>query len=241
MENRKDETPIVDRKYYNKDYYNGLPKLLDMGNRFTRVKVNRVSSLLQPKAGEMVLDIGCGGGTMLILMSGSGALMVGLDFSEDSLRIAKGNFARLAPGKPFRGVCTDSQNLGLKNTSIDGVMAVDFTEHVYDQSIQRVLAEITRVLKPGCRLVIYTPNVGHLFERLKKRNIILKENKSHVGLRTMEEYVILLRNCGLEIEKSFFEPTHIPVFSLIERVLMNLPVAGGLFKRRICILAAKSG
>jgi ubiquinone/menaquinone biosynthesis C-methylase UbiE len=239
MENRNNKRPAVDRKYYNRTYYNGLAKLIDMRNRFTRVKVNRVSSLLKPQAGEMILDIGCGGGTMVILLSGSGASMVGLDFSEDSLRIAKENFTKMVPQKTFRAVCTDSRNIGLKDESIDGITAVDFTEHVYDAGIQPVVLEMYRILKSGGRLVIYTPNVTHLFEQLKKRNIILKENKSHVGLRTMDDYISLCKKCGFTIRKSFFEPTHLPVYSLIERLLMNLPAVGGLFKRRICILAVK--
>ncbi len=239
MENRTNEKQTVDRKYYNKAYYDGLSKLLDMRNRFTRVKVNRVASLLRPGTGEIILDIGCGGGTMIILLSGSGASMVGLDFSEDSLKLARGNFSKLAPDKTFRGICTDSLHIGLKNESVHGIMAVDFTEHVYDDSIQPVLAEMFRVLKKGGRLVIYTPNVNHLFERLKKRNIILKENKSHVGLRTMKAYNSLLTACGFTLEKFFFEPTHLPVYSLVERALMNVPLVGEFFRRRICIAAVK--
>ncbi len=239
MDIQNDAVKPVDRKYYTRSYYIGLNKLLGMRNRFTRVKVDRVAAMLRPQAGEMILDIGCAVGTMAIRMSGSGASIINLDFSEDSMRVAKENFGELAPGKAFRGVCTDCLQMGIKNESIDAVMAVDFTEHVYDDCVQPVFTEIHRVLKRGRRFVIYTPNVKHLFERLKKRNIILKENKSHVGLRTMDDYVHLLKKCGFQIEKSFFKPTHIPVYSWIERIFMGSPFVGDLFKRRICILAIK--
>jgi hypothetical protein len=94
-------------------------------------------------------------------------------------------------------------------------------------------------LKPGGRFIVYTPSKTHFFELLKKRNIILKEDKSHVGLRTMKEYVNILSRAGFVVKESYFEPTHIPVFNFLERTLMPIPGIGDLFKRRICICAVK--
>jgi SAM-dependent methyltransferase len=229
----------ITRDYYDGTYYGKHADRLSRNDRFTKVKLKRVFDLLRPGRDELVLDLGTGVGTVMVALEKSGAIPIGLDYSASSLSLAGSFFASLNPGANFRGVCCDSRFFCLKTGSLDAVTAVDFTEHLDDEVIVPTIAEVHRVLKSGGRFVIYTPSKSHLFEILKKRNIILKEDKSHIGLRTMGEYIVMLEKQGFTVRSAHFEPTDIPLFNAAERLLMPLPVIGGLARRRICIAAVK--
>jgi SAM-dependent methyltransferase len=235
----KKQTSIIDRTYYNREYYVKHVDRFDRKDRFTMVKVSRVRSLLLPRKNELIMDLGSGVGTMMSLLAPSGAHMIGMDYSSDSLMLARVCFEKEAPGLVFRGICCDGRDIAVRDGSIDGIMAVDFTEHLNDAMLRPTVHEVFRILKKGGRFVIYTPCKTHLFERLKRHNIVLKEDKSHIGLRTMKEYIDIMENVGFNVTKSFFEATHIPVFNMAERIVMNLPLIGSLARRRICICAIK--
>lgn len=196
-------------------------------------------SLLQPQKNESIVDLGSGVGTIMVALSKLGVKITGIDYSKHSLAIAKKYFHEQFPEKQFKGICCDSRNIGLKSNEFNGVAAVDFTEHLDDAFLIATVSEVFRILNKGGKFVIYTPNYTHLFERLKKHNIILKEDKSHIGLRSMNQYIAILKNCGFLIKEAYFEPTHIPIFSLIEKILISIPGLGELAKRRICICAVK--
>lgn len=147
----------IDRRYYDTVYYGQHAERLVRKDRFTRVKVDRVRRLLDPRSGELIVDLGCGVGTMMTLLASSGAAMIGMDFSQESLRVARGWFAREVPHGMFRAFCSDGRAIALRNCSVDGVMAVDFTEHLDDTILFAMANEVYRILKPGGRFVVYTP------------------------------------------------------------------------------------
>jgi cyclopropane fatty-acyl-phospholipid synthase-like methyltransferase len=232
-------TSQITRAYYDTSYYVRHADRLYKNDRFTRVKIKRVFDLLRPRPHEVILDLGSGVGTIMIALAKLQVRPVGLDYSKQSLNLAKEYFKNSTAGSGFRGVCCDSRDMGLKNESLDGIAAVDFTEHLDDAFLARTLKEAYRTLKKGGRFIIYTPCRTHLFEILKRHNIILKEDKSHIGLRTMREYQTILKRCGFEILNSCFAPTHIPVINNLEILLMALPLIGNLARRRICICSVK--
>jgi SAM-dependent methyltransferase len=228
-------TPTIDRAYYDNTYYVGHLARLTRHDRFTRVKVQRAMSLLTPQAGELVVDLGSGVGTITAHLSKIGVRVFSMDYSFASLRLAARALKEIGRDEAFAGICCDGGNIALADCSIDGVTAVDFTEHIDDTLLDAVARDVFRILKPGGRFVVYTPNNGHLFEILKERNIVLKKDHSHIGLRPMSAYRETLSRAGFAIDEAYYEPTHIPVFGAVERMLMPLPVVGGLCRRRICI------
>jgi SAM-dependent methyltransferase len=234
-------SPDIESNYYDNEYYKKHVQRITSNDRFTQVKVRRVMQLLRPRAHEWILDLGCGAGTMMIMLGGTGARLLGIDYSPHSLKISRDQYTRHQPGSVFRGICCDGRHIAVRDGGIHGIMAVDFTEHLDDTFLEAMVKEAHRILVPGGRFVIYTPNPDHLFEQLKKRNIILKEDKSHIGLRPMVAYLDMLRRYGFHIDLSFFEPTHIPLFQLVEMVLMRVPGIGPFARRRICIRASKPG
>ncbi len=116
--------------------------------------------LLEPKAGERVLDVGCGTGTFLKLLrvedpeslrgadSNVSLDLIGIDVSEDMLREARKN----ASGISLR--CADASALPFANESFDAVVSILALHHMSEAVKKQAIGEATRVLKKDGRLII---------------------------------------------------------------------------------------
>jgi arsenite methyltransferase len=113
--------------------------------------------LLDLKAGEHVLDVGSGNGIfareMLEVLSKSG-YVCGVDSAEPMVRMAKA----LCPGGEF--FLGDATDLPIEDVSFDVVTASQLLCFVTDAD--KALSEMSRVLKPGGRLVILDSDWGSL-------------------------------------------------------------------------------
>lgn len=97
--------------------------------------------LLAPSAGERVLDLGCGEGTVMAAVAERGADVVGLDGSEELARRAGRAFVSYLPHlDPVRG------------DAVDAAYVVLVLEHIPD--IGPFFREVHRVVRPGGRLVV---------------------------------------------------------------------------------------
>lgn len=103
--------------------------------------------------GATGVDIGCGDGVLLHLLSSSGYQMIGIDLAEEGLRQAAeqlrkhGSRADLRQGSAYE-LPVDSQHC-------DFVCSVEVIEHMDD--VPRYLGEIRRVLKSNGVFVCTTP------------------------------------------------------------------------------------
>ncbi|HVP90477.1 MAG TPA: bifunctional 2-polyprenyl-6-hydroxyphenol methylase/3-demethylubiquinol 3-O-methyltransferase UbiG [Terriglobales bacterium] len=91
------------------------------------------------------LDVGCGGGFVTEEVARMGFETTGLDPSERSLRVAAAH-ARAA-GLKIQYVSGVGESLPFSDQSFGAVLCCDVLEHVRD--LPKVIAEISRVLKPG--------------------------------------------------------------------------------------------
>jgi 2-polyprenyl-3-methyl-5-hydroxy-6-metoxy-1,4-benzoquinol methylase len=107
--------------------------------------------------GRSVLEIGCGRGE-LALHFGQGAYAparyVGADFAPAAIELARrrGTTAR----HQLRWTVADIESLGLQSGSFDTVISCETIEHLPHPAA--AVRELRRVLRPGGRLFLTTPN-----------------------------------------------------------------------------------
>lgn len=121
-----------------------------------RMKViGQMIAQLQKHESSKALDVGCGPGAYLPLLSTSGYEVFGFDISEKMLAHAKANLLK-HHGMPIHFDHGDIHALPYRDKTFDLVLCIGVIMYVDDD--RRVLSELARVLKPGGHLIIATDN-----------------------------------------------------------------------------------
>jgi SAM-dependent methyltransferase len=100
------------------------------------------------KPGKL-LDVGCGDGKFLNLMRGLGWAVDGVDFDSKAIINAKEKYG-------LNLHCGALEGVNFPKESFDAVTMSHVIEHLPDPLL--LLQEVRRILKPGGRLVVTTPN-----------------------------------------------------------------------------------
>ncbi|MBV9160910.1 MAG: class I SAM-dependent methyltransferase [Pseudonocardiales bacterium] len=114
--------------------------------------------------GERVLDMGCGTGRFTVPLAATGAEVTGLDLSTGMLTVAgkklgeRGLKAEMRQG--------DMAELPFPDGTFDTVTSMLALMHIPLAERQAVFCEVSRVLKPGGRMLLCVKN--SVFERLFK-------------------------------------------------------------------------
>ncbi|QJW91429.1 3-demethylubiquinone-9 3-O-methyltransferase [Spirosoma taeanense] len=98
-----------------------------------------------PVQGRTLLDVGCGGGILAEEFAGLSVTVTGIDPSASSVATARHHAKQ--QGLPISYSVGAGESLPFADASFDYVSCCDVLEHV--QNVDEVLAEISRVLKPG--------------------------------------------------------------------------------------------
>jgi SAM-dependent methyltransferase len=108
------------------------------------------------------LDIGCGPGTFIGTL-GEGHLSVGIDISDSQIDYARKRYGTF--NKRFERIDGDLELF--RDGQFDVVTVIELVEHLLPEQNERLLQEASRVLRPGGRLVVSTPNYGGLWPKVE--------------------------------------------------------------------------
>jgi SAM-dependent methyltransferase len=140
-----------------------------------------------------VLDVGCGGGGMVVLLNQLGHDARGIDISEPIIDAAKDHLTR--EGIDSERSIARLEDLVAASEKRDNVITMDCLEHVLeDDKMMENLVEITR---PGGRLVVTVPALMWLYGQ-RDRDI------GHYRRYTKQTLLRLTEELPIEIEELRF-------------------------------------
>lgn len=170
------------------------------------------------------LDLGCSQGVLSYYVRLRGGFWVSTDEDMPNLKEAKrilgSNIVQLRGDRlPFQDHCFDI------------VLCLDYLEHV--AADEKVLEEVSRVLKSGGEIILVTPHTGKFF--------LLHKLRASLGLKledfghkregyTIKELVAKLKRWGLVPEKKV---TYSRFFSEFLELVLNVIYVKGLAKKPV--------
>jgi len=162
-----------------------------------------VVELLNPKAEEHILDLGCGDGTLAVEIEKYGSKVIAVDLSIDMVEKAK-----------EKGL--DAYVMNVTDLPYVGVFDAVFSNAVLHWVKERELAvkNIHQVLKPNGRFVAEFGGYGNIEHIVQAMNIVFGRHLEYGKLDnpwhfpTVEEYTALLEVQGFEIR--YIERTNRP-------------------------------
>jgi SAM-dependent methyltransferase len=143
--------------YYDEIYRRGR----GIQSRWHREKFAYVAERL-PETGR-IIDIGCGPGTFIGSLNEGHRQFIGFDTAAGQIAYANETYGTAA--KTFLQV--PAPPYPIDSGSVDMVTAIELIEHLDHDRIQVVLDEAHRMLRPGGRLLLTTPNYGSLWPVLE--------------------------------------------------------------------------
>jgi SAM-dependent methyltransferase len=109
--------------------------------------------------GLRVLEVGCGQGTTLNYLPPSGARMIGLDMSFESLRLSVAGAKELGHPDSVKVMQSDAESLPVAGEHFDAVLSIGVLHHTSDT--HGGVREIWRALKPGGLAIVMLYRSGN--------------------------------------------------------------------------------
>lgn len=191
-----------------------------------------IMPLVDARPGQRILDAGCGVGTFAFHCARQGADAAGVDYSQESLAVARVLTQRYAMDQRTQFIAADVTALPFLSQSFDTIVSIDFIEHIGDADKEVFLQELHRVLVPGGKAIIFTPNgireqIGAVYWHLRHRlwGHTAPDNPLHFGLITRLRFQRMLAACGFTWVFSYHDVTrpYIAAIPLVRRMLaLNL-------------------
>jgi len=114
------------------------------------IEVPYILELIGDVRGKRVLDAGCGGGFYSLLLSEKGARVLGIDDSEEMIRIAKGNASGRMLDAEF--MVRDVSDLKIEDVVFDLVLSTLVLMDV--KELDKCVSELVRVTRNGGEIIV---------------------------------------------------------------------------------------
>jgi SAM-dependent methyltransferase len=191
--------------YQYKAMHSGHP----MQRFWHRGKLTMIDKLVKSHlvANSRLLEIGCGAGNLLVQAVVKDSYPVALDLSMQALNFVRSRLqeACRAADAPRGFACIQSigEFLPLPSASFDCVILSEVIEHLEAPRVS--ICEATRVLRPGGRLLVTTPNYRSFWPLMEwvvdRTNMTPRmAGEQHISRFDPKSLRSLLLDCGLAIE-----------------------------------------
>lgn len=175
---------------WNADFYNSK-------HNFVTTYGENVVNLLAPKAGEYILDLGCGGGELTAKIAASGAEVCGIDFAADMIAKAQQKFPELEFKQhnaelPFP--YSDKFDAIFSNAALHWMLNAD-----------AVVKNVAQSLKSGGRFVFEMGGKGNIAEVINAiqsaaQNFNLIQLPIYNYFPSIAEYSTILEQNGFQVK-----------------------------------------
>jgi trans-aconitate methyltransferase len=163
-----------------------------------------VLALLDPRPGERILDLGCGEGSLTEKLAASGAVVIGVDNSDDMVRAAR------ARGLDVRHMSAEALTF---DEEFDAVFSNAALHWMRDH--HRVLSGVYRALRPRGRFVAELGGHGNVAAiHVAVRAVLDRHGMPHDSARyypTHPEYRARLEQHGFSVEQIRLIPRPTPL------------------------------
>ena len=161
----------------------------------------------RPFAGLTIIDIGCGGGLVSEAMAQLGAGVLGIDASEESIRVAESHSR--AENLPIQYRQAAPEELMGENARFDMALTLEVIEHVAD--LDRFIAASAALIRPGGAMILSTIN---------------RTLKSLALAKVGAEYVLRWLPVGTHDWRKFVKPSELA--AVLRRHGLSLTDLGGI-------------
>jgi SAM-dependent methyltransferase len=206
--------------------------------------VRNLLALRPPGDPGRALDLGCGGGTYVRLLSSQGHRVVGFDYSRPSLERSLAADER-GVGRYVQG---EAYHLPFRREGFDLVLAIGIFQALGDP--ERALEEIATVLRPGGHVLLEALNSGELVARIRRMRRAWRRKEDPVRSYSPVEIERWLTARGFETIRcaALYLPPRHPAWltEIVERTRVlhlaaGVPVLGPLGAHAYITLARKTG
>ncbi len=181
-----------------------------------------LESLVAP-AGKDVVDVGCGGGSLVRELQALGARPIGIEISDEQLADARAQ----DDGREAQYLVGRAEALPLQDGSVDIVVFMRSLHHVPVEHLHNALREARRVVRPGGAVYVAEPLAeGDFFElttlvedelEVRRAAQAALADAAQMGLEraTTVDYEVPVRLSGVEAYRArtvSVDPERAPLF-----------------------------
>lgn len=182
----------------------------DYAEKWDKTEKDKIMPYLNSDGKKIVLDIGCGIGRWAESLVSSAAMYVGIDFSEEMIKVANKRFFNYENtyffNDSFQGIF---ENKNINQTKYDIVIITGVSMYINDVELQDCYEQLYPLLSDDA--IVYIEESVAVKERLTLNHIWsenLKDNYDAI-YRTREEYLELMKpllsKCKIVKEEYFDE------------------------------------
>jgi len=152
-------------------------------------RLSSVATLIGDISNKRILDIGCGRGEFANYCYEKGAEVVGVDYANDAINIARSTFQTC---ENLKFICTDIMTMD-EDEKFDVVVMSDVIEHIEQESLEQLFLKITQLLGNEGYLIIHTaPNKNYLEIHYHNKVMALRSEGVYLPLNPRSYYEELM-------------------------------------------------